>query len=63
MNNFDGAEVTIYLKDGTQLAFDLSEIQLAVISKVLNLKYNSNNQTISYMSDENLKKAYTKLFD
>lgn len=52
---WEGAELCYYL-NGESNCFSLSDIQFAVISKILGLKIDDENNTITCFSDETLAK-------
>lgn len=56
----EGAEITLYLKDGDNLSLDLSPLQLAAIIKLLGLRYDKINDTWGMFSDESLQKLMDK---
>ena len=44
INNLDGAELTVYLKDGNSFNFCLDSIELIVVLKAIGFEIQSGNQ-------------------
>lgn len=51
---WEGAEICFYM-NGTSHAIGLSDLQFAIITKILGLEYNNKKNEISFYSDETLK--------
>jgi len=56
----DGAELTLYNKNGENISIDLSPTQLKGIIKLLGIQYNSQTSTYTAFSDEGLQKFMDK---
>lgn len=51
----DNAELTIYLKNGEDISFELSPMQLVAIVKLLGIEYNTESSSVNMFSDDTLK--------
>ncbi len=51
----DNAELTIYLKNGEDISFELSPMQLVAIVKLLGIEYNTESSNVNMFSDDTLK--------
>lgn len=56
-NNFEGAEITIYTKDGNQFSFDLSQMQAIMAFKILGFKFGKGDNYSCY-SDQALAQFF-----
>ena len=57
----EGAELTVYAKNGNQFNMDLSPTQLIAVCKILGLEI--KNGEVSYLSDNSLKIIMEKTID
>lgn len=56
----EGAELTVYLKNGENISLDLTPTQLAGVIKLLGISYDKKNQSFTMFSDEGLKNFMDK---
>lgn len=55
-----GVDLSIYFTDGNMINIGLSETQIAGIIKLLGLQYDRDNDSITMLSDDGLKKFMDK---